>query len=106
MKVTPDPISVLKYDAVAKVLVEEPGLSHEEVARRCGVSRSTVQRIWEGSIHRPPVIVLERLPSPRRCPDCGGLCSDWPCVLCEMRRRNRISGSGDTPRFQYRTQTK
>ena len=82
------PIDVRRYDAVVDVLVENPGISFGEAARLAGVSEPTVRRIWEGSITRPPIVVLERLEAPRRCQECGALCRDWPCVLCEIKRRS------------------
>ena len=107
MKNTPTPIDVRRYDTVVEVLQNNPGISFPEVAERAGVSEPTVRKIWEGAISRPPVVVLERLPQPRRCGECGALCSDWPCVLCEIKRRepegrNRLSPT----RFVYKRQKK
>lgn len=101
-----DEISVLRYDAIAQVLRSEPELSHEEVASRCRVAASTVERIRDGSISRPAVVVLERLAQPRRCPQCGALCKDWPCIFCEMRRRRAGGQQAEPPRFQYRSRAK
>jgi hypothetical protein len=107
MKATPPPIDVRRYDAVAKLLLDHPDLDFPEVARRTGVSESTVRKIWDGAISRPPAIVLERLAKPRRCRDCGALCSEWPCVLCSMRRRSSPSSVDQPPmRFVYKRQTK
>ena len=106
MSSEPDRISVVKYDAVTRLLSEEPQLSHPQIAKQCGVAASTVERIWNGTIARPPVVVIERLAQPRRCPGCGALCKEWPCILCEMGRRRRSDGSAKAPRFQYRNQTK
>lgn len=107
MKMTPQPIDVRRYDAVVEVLVENPGISFPEAAQRAGVSEPTVRKIWEGAISRPPIVVLERLPRPRRCTECGALCVDWPCVLCEMNRRTRHRRPQDsTARFVYKHQKK
>ncbi|MHB0959771.1 MAG: helix-turn-helix domain-containing protein [Pirellulaceae bacterium] len=103
----PQQIDVLRYDAVVEILRDHPGLSFPEVARRSGVAESTVRRIWNGDISRPPAVVLERLTKPRRCKDCGALCSEWPCVLCSMRQRKAPVGVAPRPtRFVYRRQSK
>jgi hypothetical protein len=100
---SPDPIDVRRYDEVVKLLVHEPDLSFEEVASRVKVSPSTVRKIWEGSISRAPAIVIERLATPRRCPECGTLCRDWPCILCEMQRRREGRSATDAElRFVYK----
>ena len=106
MNSDPDPISVVKYDAVVRVIREQPELSHEEVASFCKVATSTVKRIWDGSISRPPIVVLDRLRTSRRCPQCGALCNDWPCVTCEIQRRRASGAEVEPPRFQYRKQPK
>jgi hypothetical protein len=100
------PLSVIKYDAVVRLLTSEPDLPHEEVAERCRVALATVERVWDGKICRPPVVVLDRLAKPRRCLECGVMCSDWPCVSCEMRRLRRRKRGHTTTRFQYRNQSK
>lgn len=107
MKATPQQIDVRRYDAVVDVLLRNPGISFHDAARQAGVSVHTVRRIWDGTISRPPAVVLERLAEPRRCSQCGALCSDWPCVLCEMRRRHE-SNAPDQPalRFVYKHQKK
>ena len=109
MNKLPDPIDVRRYDEVVKMLTENPQLGFDETAQRCNVSETTVRKIWDGRISRPPVVVLERLESPRRCEECGALCLEWPCILCEIKRRNgTLSGTaGRRPiRFKYRTQSK
>ncbi len=107
MSTLPSPIDVRRYDSVVSLLLSDPELSFVEVADRTGVSAATVRKIWEGGISRPPAIVLERLATPRRCPDCGSLCSEWPCVLCTMRRRATPPGVERRPvRFVYRHQSK
>ena len=62
MKIASDPISVVKYDAVVRLLSETPDLSHVEVGQRCKVAAATVERIWNGSISRPKVVVLIAFP--------------------------------------------
>ena len=99
-----DPISASKYAAVAQLLRDEPGLSPEDVAAHCGVSVTTVKRIWTGAISRPIVILLDRVHPPRRCSNCGSLCSAWPCITCELQRRQ--SDGMVAPRFEYRCQPK
>lgn len=99
------PISVVKYDAVIRLLCDQTQLTHSQIAQQCKVALATVERIWDGSISRPSVVVLDRLASPRRCPECGALCRDWPCVYCEMGRRRRNGPASET-RFQYRNQNK
>jgi len=107
MKATPSPIDVRRYDAVVDLLLQDPGLGFPEVARRSGVSEHTVRKIWDGEISRPPAVVLERLAKPRRCGDCGALCSEWPCVLCSIHRRNTPTGATSVPtRFVYKRQSK
>ena len=109
MEDMPDPLNVRRYDAVVETLVRNPGISFEDAARRCGVSASTVGRIWDGRIARPPVVLLDRLPTPRRCPDCGARCNEWPCILCEIRRRTGHFVNSDLERpvrFKYRSESK
>jgi len=100
---TPDPIDVRRYDAIVRLLVDEPATTFEEIAERVGVSPGTVRKIWDGSISRAPAIIIERLTAPRRCAECGTLCRDWPCILCEMQRRKagRLATSGEL-RFVYK----
>ncbi|NLX54746.1 MAG: hypothetical protein GXY58_06505 [Planctomycetaceae bacterium] len=105
MKISPSPIDVRRYDAVVRLLLQDPSLDFPEVARRSGVSEHTVRKIWEGEISRPPTVVLERLAKPRRCGDCGALCCEWPCVICSIRRRNTPARSAPQPtRFVYKRQ--
>ena len=109
MNKLPDPIDVRRYDAVVKLLMKNPRIGFAEAARRCKVSETTVRKIWDGRISRPPVVVLERLESPRRCEECGALCLEWPCILCEIKRRNgTVNGTAGrrSIRFRYRTQNK
>ncbi len=107
MKSIPPPIDVRRYDDVVEILLQNPGISFPEAARRTGVSEPTVRKIWEGDISRPPVVVLQRLPKPRRCPQCGAMCVDWPCVLCEMKRRAPEGNlRSATTRFVYKHQKK
>ncbi len=107
MKTAPPPIDVRRYDAIARLLLESPDLGFLEVARRSGVSESTVRKIWEGTISRPQAVVLERLAKPRRCRDCGALCCEWPCVLCSIERRKAPAGMKQHPtRFVYKRQAK
>ena len=107
MKMTPQPIDVRRYDTVVEVLLQNPGISFPDAAQRAGVSEPTVRKIWEGAISRPPIVVLERLATPRRCHDCGALCRDWPCVLCEMNRRSPTEKKqNDLTRFVYKRQKK
>jgi recombinational DNA repair protein RecR len=107
VKAAPQQIDVRRYDTVVEILRKHPGLSFPEVALRSGVAEITVRRIWEGDISRPPTVVLERLTKPRRCKDCGALCSEWPCVLCTMRQRKSPAGVDPrTTRFVYRRQSK
>jgi hypothetical protein len=95
-------INVLRYDAVVKALTEHPEWDFDEVARRTGVSAATVRKIYDGAITRPPVVVLERLKKPKRCPECRSLCSDWPCIVCELDRRQTEGRSEDNISFVYR----
>jgi hypothetical protein len=98
-----DPIDVRRYDAVVSLLTENPGIDFEEAAQQTGVAPATIKKIWEGTISRPSVVVLDRLRTRRRCPDCGVLCREWPCISCEMRRRKSLTRPGRL-RFVYRTQ--
>jgi len=97
-----NPINVLRYDKVVKALTDDPTASLESVSRRTGVALSTIRKIWEGKITRPRTIVLDRLKVPRRCPDCRGLCTDWPCIRCEMERRSAAARSEAGVNFVYR----
>jgi hypothetical protein len=107
MKTASPPIDVRRYDTVVGLLTHHPDLEFSEVAQRSGVSEHTVRKIWEGAICRPPAVVLERLTKPRRCGDCGALCSEWPCVLCSIRRRKSPAGIKQHPtRFVYKRQSK
>jgi hypothetical protein len=109
MSVIPDPIDVRRYDAVVEQLRQNQGANFEDVALRCKVAVSTVKKIWDGRISRPPVVVIERLSAPRRCPQCGARCLEWPCILCEMKRRTSAEGGQLTSRplrFKYKTQSK
>lgn len=107
MKSIPIPIDVRRYDRVVDILTNNPGISFPEAARRSGVTEPTVRKIWEGAISRPPIVVLDRLSKPKRCGECGALCSDWPCVLCEINRRGE-GNPGESPPmgFVYRGQKK
>jgi hypothetical protein len=94
---------------VVEILAKKPGIGFHEAARLGGVSETTVRRIWEGSLPRPPVIVLDRLSKPKRCAECGALCAEWPCVFCSMRRRRRQAAvAKDLPlvRFKYKNSGK
>jgi hypothetical protein len=107
MKSNPTPIDVRRYDAVVEILSRNPGISFPEAAQRSGVSEPMVRKIWEGSISRPPVVVLERLATPRRCGECGALCTDWPCVLCTIQRREHAGPRSAAPTgFVYKAQKK
>ncbi len=82
-------IDVRKYDAAVRALGRGGAENIEQAAAESGLATATVQKIWDGTISRPPVVVLQRLRKPRRCPACGSRCRDWPCVSCEMRRRRQ-----------------
>lgn len=77
------------------------GWPARHIARRVGVSDMTVRRVVRGVWKPPPVALCEdddpfrefRLLA-RRCPGCGGLVYQWPCLTCEMRakaERKRLS---------------
>ena len=95
-------INVLRYDKVVKALTDDPDASLEDVSRRTGVALSTIRKIWDGTITRPPTIVLDRLKVPRRCPECRSLCTAWPCILCEMERRPVTADNEAGVNFIYR----
>ncbi len=99
--VTNSEIHVLRYDKVVKALSQKPTASLEDISQRTGVALGTIRKIWEGTITRPPTVVLDRLKTPRRCPECRSLCTAWPCIQCEMKRR---PPTGDQPgvNFIYR----
>jgi hypothetical protein len=80
-------IDVRKYDAAARALGVGTPEQFQQAVTASGLSMSTVRKIWDGTISRPAVVLLKRLRRPRRCPICGSLCRDWPCVSCEMHRR-------------------
>ena len=98
---TRNEIHVLHYDKVVKALTQKPNVSLEEVSQRTGLALATVRKIWDGTITRPSTVVLDRLRTPRRCPECGSRCSAWPCIVCEMERRRRENKEG-TASFIYR----
>jgi hypothetical protein len=85
--------------------LKQPEADFEHVAQQTGVAEHTVRKIWEGQISRPPVVLLDRLSNPRRCPKCGALCQDWPCVLCTIQERKLPKMPRHT-RFMYRNQSK
>ena len=95
-------INVLRYDRVVEALTDDPNASLEDVSRRTGVALSTIRKIWDGTITRPPTIVLDRLKVPRRCPECRSLCTAWPCILCEMERRPVTADGEASVNFIYR----
>ncbi len=100
-----NPIDVRRYDSVVRIFLEQPGVEFDQVAEQTGVAEHTVRKIWDGTISRPPVILLDRLSQPKRCPECGALCQDWPCVLCTMQERSLKTFRRHT-RFMYRNQSK
>lgn len=64
------------------------------IARRAGVSLSTVIRLTRVSGRRPTQALLADDPPPgydpallRRCPGCGGRVYVWPCLLCLIREQ-------------------
>jgi hypothetical protein len=70
------------------------GMTLRTIARRTGVSLSTVVRLTRASGRRPREMVLPDDPPPsydptllRRCPGCGGRVYVWPCLLCLIRER-------------------
>ncbi len=87
---------------IAAAMVEEVRrllsqcVSHRDITRRTGVSRSTVNEIAQGRRRdRPDRIENEYRSlrfdsSPRRCRDCGGLVY-LPCQLCELRKLKKCS---------------
>jgi hypothetical protein len=87
MKNRNDLVDARNFDRVVAVLQADPRLSHKEVAKVVGLSARTVKGIASGKIKRPNVVVLERLNTTRRCPNCGHLCTEWPCILCEMAKQ-------------------
>ena len=94
-------INVLRYDKVVKAFTDDTSASPEVVSKRTGVALSTVVKIWDGTISRPPTVVLDRLRVPRRCPECRNMCSSWPCIPCEMSRR-RDTKNRPSVEFIYR----
>jgi len=96
-------INVFNYDAAVRNLTENPGISFDDAASICGLSPNTIRKVWNGTISRPTVVVVQRLSVPRRFPQCGVLCCDWPCVRCEMqRRRENAQDEADLDvRFEY-----
>jgi len=99
-----DPIDIARYDRVVSVLVDHSDWSLHRIAQYTGVPERIVRKIWDGTISRPAVVVLARLRQPRRCGECGALCTEWPCILCEMRRRKAIPGVTGRPRFVNKRQ--
>lgn len=102
----PDSIDVRRYDRVVTALVDHADWSLRRVARHTGVPELTVRKIWDGTISRPAVVVVERLRQPRRCGACGILCAEWPCISCEMRRRNAAPGTVRKARFVNKRQSR
>ena len=74
----------------AKVLLAR-GCSQREVARRLGLSRKTVWNLLHGRRGE----ASSRASC--RCPGCGGLLSQWPCVLCRTRRHQSDRREGRRP---------
>lgn len=88
MKNRNDLVDARNFDRVMTVLQADSRLSHQEVAKIVGLSPRTVKGIATGKIKRPNVVVVERLATTRRCPNCGHLCTEWPCILCEMAKQD------------------
>jgi hypothetical protein len=70
------------------------GLALRTIAKRAGISLSTVFRLTRASGRRPREMVFSDDPPPgydpallRRCPGCGGRVYVWPCLLCLIRER-------------------
>jgi DNA-binding CsgD family transcriptional regulator len=62
-------------------LIAEGLLSQREIARRTGVSKSTVGSMFHAD-DEPLVLRTKRLRRPERCPACGGKIASKPCVAC------------------------
>lgn len=87
---------------IAAAMVEEvrrllsQGVSHRDVSRRTGVSRSTINQIAQGRRRDRPDRIENEYRSlrfdapPARCRDCGGLVY-LPCQLCALRKLRRRS---------------
>lgn len=70
------------------------GHSLRTIAKRAGISVSTVVRLTRSAGRRPAQALLPDDPPPgydpallRRCPGCGGRVYVWPCLLCLIRER-------------------
>jgi len=59
-------------------------LSRRAIGLQFGRGASTVQRIAETLRRQPGVRVLR---VPMRCPGCGRLLIQWPCLACEIEGR-------------------
>jgi IS30 family transposase len=104
-------VGVISNKTARNILdLRNSGLSTYEVARRCGVSRETVRRLWRDGDHRslhpkpiqrrkvqrkpakkapryPPLNLhrsLKRKRDAKRCPTCGSL-GEVPCRVCALR---------------------
>lgn len=66
------------------------GVPQAEAARQIGLSRRTVARFGRGHVRKfsvpadpPPGFDIRKL---ARCPDCGGLNYEHPCLRCRLTR--------------------
>jgi hypothetical protein len=72
------------------------GFSQRRIARRIQISPLTVYRIVHGQWH--PVNEREdphweQKLRAERCPGCGGLVYQWPCLACELTAQRQRAGT-------------
>lgn len=71
--------------------LQSKGMGPYSTAQRLKMSFRTVKRVYSGK-HRHCAAAREILaaePKSRRCPGCGGLVAEWPCLLCAARKNAR-----------------
>ena len=68
----------------------QEGLKYRAIVKRLGVSLGTVSNIRQLPTIRPRHFIpkIKRLKKARRCPMCGELLKEWPCLLCYPEARN------------------
>jgi CENP-B N-terminal DNA-binding domain len=88
------PLSVTPEIAQSVRKYQEQGFSQREIARRFNISLLTVHRILRGQWHpvdeREDPHWEEKLRA-ERCPGCGGLVYQWPCLACELQARKHCA---------------
>ena len=87
------------------------GVRHVEIARRFDLAVGTIARISsDRKLRRRKLELLAEADLPEddpppdyesrrmhRCPGCGGMVYQWPCLTCQLRRKGELSREGEAP---------